>query len=393
MPPGRYKDFVKIKRMKPLVKPAIISKHYHCNMFYRTLLLLLIANTLFGQVINTATLDTTDFKVNGRATVEGYLDAYYAYDFNKPANNDRPYFVSMNRHNEINIILAFLDVKYSAKRVRARIVPGFGTYVNANYSKEAGTLKNLVEANAGYKLSKKKNIWVDAGVLGSPYTNESAVSKDHLAYTRSLGAENVPYYLSGVKLSVPLSDKVNSYFYVTNGWQQITDQNTGKSFGTQIEYRPNGNLLLDWNTYMGKERTISDSLTATRLFTDAFFIYKKNKWSATGCIYVGVDKTNFRDHVWWQGNIIGSCAFNSIVSASARFEYFNDDDGAVVTPVTGIKGFSSFGSSVGLNINPDPNLVFRTEARYLFSDQRVYQKDSNPADNSFTVTGGVCVWF
>ncbi|NJN00112.1 MAG: outer membrane beta-barrel protein, partial [Phormidesmis sp. RL_2_1] len=53
------------------------------------------------------------------------------------------------------------------------------------------------------QLFKNKQIWLDAGVFGSPYTNESAISKDHLMYTRSFAPEYVPYYLAGVKLSVP----------------------------------------------------------------------------------------------------------------------------------------------------------------------------------------------
>lgn len=125
-------------------------------------------------------MDSSDFKVKGKVTVEGYVDGYYAYNFNQPEHGDQPYFVSMARHNEVNINLAFVDVKYSSSRVRARMVPGFGTYVNSNYARETGLLKNLIEANVGIRIFKTKGIWLDVGVLGSPYTNESAISKDHL---------------------------------------------------------------------------------------------------------------------------------------------------------------------------------------------------------------------
>lgn len=165
------------------------------------LLSLLFPGLGYSQVINTATLDTTDFNFEGKVRVEGYLDVYWGYDFTKPADGNRPYFVSMSRHNEITVNLAYIDVKYSSSRLRARFVPGFGSYINANYATEPGTLKNIVEASAGVRMFKDKNIWIDGGVLGSPYTNESAISKDHLAYTRSFAPEYVPYYLSGVKLS------------------------------------------------------------------------------------------------------------------------------------------------------------------------------------------------
>lgn len=113
----------------------------------------------------------------------------------------------MQRNNELNVNLAFIDLRYRTDNFRARLIPGFGSYVNANYTNENGTLKNIIESSVGFKLFKNKNIWADVGILGSPYTNESAISKDHLMYTRSFAPEYVPYYLSGVKFTVPLYQK------------------------------------------------------------------------------------------------------------------------------------------------------------------------------------------
>src|SRR6478609_5746578 len=180
-------------------------------------------NSVSAQVVNTGMLDTTGGEHIGKIVVGAYIDAYYGYNFSKPASGDLPYLVSMNRNNEANINLAYVDVRYNASRLRGRLVPGFGTYMNANYTNETGSLKNIVEATIGVKPFEKKDIWVDFGVLGSPYTNESAISRDHLMYTRSLAAENVPYYLAGAKVTAPLGKKVTSYVYLLNGWQQIKD--------------------------------------------------------------------------------------------------------------------------------------------------------------------------
>jgi hypothetical protein len=349
--------------------------------------------TAMAQVINTATMDTADYQLKGRLTVEGYLDLYYAYNFNKPVSKDQPYLVSMSRHNETNVNLAFVDLKYSSSRVRARVAPGFGTYMNANYANEQGTLKHFVEANAGYKIWKRKNIWIDAGVLGSPYTNESAISKDHLAYTRSLSAENVPYYLSGVKLSMPLSRNVNAFVYILNGWQQIIDQNEGKSIGTQFEWRPNKNLLVNWNTYLGNDRSAIDSAQGLRTFSDIFLIYTKQKWSITSCVYGGRQKTTEETRAWWQANLIARYAINTMLSITGRVEYFKDTEGAIVIPITNETGFTTFGSSLGINVTPDSNLQFRAELRHFVSNKSVYQRESTTRNASTTITVGACVWF
>lgn len=348
---------------------------------------------VFSQIVNTATMDSSDYVVKGKVTIEGYVDTYYAYNFNDPEGKDIPYFVSMSRHNEVAINLAFVDVKYSSQRLRARVVPGFGTYVNANYSSEPGSLINLIEANVGVKLFKHKGIWIDAGVLGSPYTNESALSKDHLAYTRSLAAENVPYYLSGAKATLPISSKVTAYLYFLNGWQQIIDQNSNKSFGSQLEVRPNNNLLISWNTYIGKERTAKDSVEGTRFFSDAYFIYKKEKLSMTGCVYYGIQEHFENNYNWMQANIITRYNFTPVVSSTVRFEYFKDKNAVLIVPIVSGADFETLGASVGVDFLIENNVLFRTEARQLFSGNNIYLDRGKPAATSLTLTASLCAWF
>ena len=347
-----------------------------------------------AQIVNTGVMDTSDFRYQGKVTIEGYIDAYYSYDFNKPANGNRTYFVSMARHNEMTINLTFVDIKYSSTRLRARFVPGFGTYTNANYANEPGALKNIIEANAGIKLFKSKSIWFDFGVFGSPYTNESAISKDHLAYTRSFAPENVPYYLSGAKISLPLSKKINAYLYLINGWQQMQDANTGKSIGTQLEYRPNNNWLLNWNTYIGSETSSVNPEFGTRYFTDFYFIYSKGKWSATGCTYIGLQKRDgLQDATWWQANLIGRYDLSPKLSVTGRAEYLKDRHEVLINPITGVAGFSCYSGSLGLNAKPAENMLFRVEYRGFYSVKDVFERGGSPTQTSSMLTGNVTVWF
>ncbi len=347
----------------------------------------------FSQIVNTAVMDTSDFRYQGKVTVEGYVDAYYSYDFNKPQDGNRSYFVSMNRHNEMTINLAFIDLKYSSNRMRARLVPGFGTYINANYSAENGTLKNLVEASAGLKIWADKDIWVDVGVFGSPYTNESAISKDHLAYTRSFAPEYVPYYLSGVKVSFPIADKLNGFVYLLNGWQQIVDANKNKSIGTQLEYRPSNNWLVNWNTYIGNENSATDPFVGTRYFTDVFFIYSKNKWSLTGCAYLGSQEQANGTANWWTTNLIARYDLTKKVSVTGRVEYFSDEKGVQIASINPANNFSTYSSSLGVNVKVSENMLWRTEGRTFFSENEVYQREGAFVANSSMITTNITLWF
>jgi hypothetical protein len=339
-------------------------------------------------------MDTTSFNHKGKVSIEGYVDAYYAYNFNKPSDNDQPYFVSMARHNEITINLAYVDIKYSSSRIRGRFVPGFGTYMNSNYASEQGSLKNIVEASAGVKLSSSKNVWLDFGIFGSPYTNESAISRDHLAYTRSFAPEYVPYYLAGAKLTLPLSSKVTSYFYLINGWQQIRDQNKNKSIGTQIEYRPNHYLLINWDTYVGNEHSAVDSTIGTRYFTDLYLIYTKGKFSATSCAYIGSQEQANRNHgVWWQANFIARYYLTQKLSTTGRVEYFHDRRGVQIAPITQVPWFSSYSCSLGLNYALAENILLRLEGRTFFSDKDVYIRNGEAVRTSNTITSNITLWF
>ena len=364
----------------------------------------IIFPNLFSQVANTGIMDTTGGIGIKQLSIGGYIDTYYGGTFSKTSGNNIPYFVSMARNNEVNINLMYLDLRYHTKNFRARIVPGFGTYINANYASEPGSLKNIVEASAGFKISKKKDIWLDAGVLGSPYTNESAISKDQLVYTRSFAPEYVPYYLTGAKLTFPTTNKSKFSIYLINGWQQIQDVNGNKSLGTQLEFHPNKYALINWNTYIGNESSSVNPSFKTRYFSDVYLIYSKNKISASACVYFGNQTVEGGDNFWGQINVMGKYTFTPKLSLSGRLEYFEDKRGVQVRSVNNYDKpgslndifipFNSYSGSLCFNYKINDNALFRLEGRQFYSKENNYQ-DSNgaPSKNMTWLISNVTVWF
>lgn len=350
-----------------------------------------------AQVVNTASIDTLESTAMGHLGIGGYIDTYYGFNFSQPSSGDNPYFVNSARHKEMTINLAYLDLRYRSTRMRARLVPGFGTYMNANYANEPGTLKNIVEGYVGVNLSPKRNIWLDVGVLGSPYTNESAISKDHLMYTRSFAPEYVPYYLSGAKLSIPLNKKWNANFFLSNGWQVIQDNNDKKSLGAQVEFRPNDEMLFNGNTFIGDERNNLNPDFRTRYLLDFFWIYKpkKSRWDATATAYAGWQQMSAENtRQWWQANIIGRYTINSTVSISGRVEYFHDPQLVFIAPITGVSGFRTYSSGLCLNVKITENAMFRFEGRQFYSSDAVYfDADDHLAHHSALLIANLTAWF
>jgi hypothetical protein len=76
--------------------------------------------------------------------ISGYLEAYYGYDVNKPANHMRPAFMySYNRAQEFNVNLGYAKLSYTGSGIRANLALAVGSYMNANYAGESGTLKTF----------------------------------------------------------------------------------------------------------------------------------------------------------------------------------------------------------------------------------------------------------
>lgn len=177
-----------------------------------------------------------------KITCGGFIDTQWAYDFNSPPNGDRAFTTQPARSNEFSINLAFIDVKIDSPRTRGRLALQAGTSVQSNYSSEPknGTVsggdlsRHIQEARIGYAIGDRT--WVDAGIFFAHVGAESWISKENLTLTRSLVADYSPYYLSGVKLTHAWSDRLSTQLLVTNGWQNISENNTEKNLGTAIEY-------------------------------------------------------------------------------------------------------------------------------------------------------------
>ena len=203
---------------------------------------------LLLPVLLSAQIDTSAINFS----VSGYAEPYYGYDLHEPADGNRPGFVyAHNRHNEFNLNIGFIKATVNAQRFRGNFAIMAGTYTNANLSAEPSTLRNLYEANAGIKISKKHDLWVDAGIFGSHIGFESAVGKDCWTLTRSMMAENSPYFESGAKLSY--TSPSGQWFLsalALNGWQRIqrVSGNSLISGGTQIQFKPNSNITLNSST-------------------------------------------------------------------------------------------------------------------------------------------------
>ncbi len=326
--------------------------------------------------------------------INGYLETYYVYDFGNPTDHNRPDFLySFNRHNEVNMNFGFIQADYETDKVRGKLALMTGTYANANLAAEPGVLKNIFEANAGVKISKTKNLWVDAGVFASHIGFESAVGADCWNMTRSILAENSPYFLSGAKISYT-SDNGEWFLsgLVLNGWQRIqrVPGNQLPGFGHQVTWTPNERVTLNSSSFVGSDTP--DSLRLMRYFHNFYGQFQFNpKFGLIAGFDIGAQQQaeGSSDYdVWYSPVVIAQYAPNAKLSFAARAEYYSDAGEVIISTGTP-NGFGTFGYSVNMDIRVAENVLWRLEARTFNSREDDIFIDSNEnrtASNYFAGT-------
>ena len=356
---------------------------------------LLFSAAIIMAAVTTQAQDST--KTNN-LTISGYAEIYYGFDFNRPVNNTRPGFVySHNRHNEVNLNLGFIKANYDNGLIRANVALMAGTYTNANLAAEPGVLKNIFEANAGIKLSKSANLWLDAGIFSSHIGFESAVSKDCWVLTRNIASENTPYYEAGAKLTYITNDgKLTLSGLYLNGWQRIQrqDANSKPAGGVQLTYKPSGSITLNYSNYLGVEG--ADSVGVKRFYNNFYGIFQVTKVLG---LTLGFDYGS-------QQQAKNSSAYYHVLSPVAiaryqlaskwamagRIEYYQDKNGVFIATGTP-NGFKTTGYSLNLDYAPVSNAVIRLEGKVYDSKDEVFTRFGNPINTNPLITASFAVSF
>lgn len=315
--------------------------------------------------------------------ISGYAEVYYQQDFPNPKSNTRPGFVySHNRNNEVSLNLGLIKAAYKTDHVRANLGLGVGSYMNANYTAEEGVLKNVYEANIGIKLSKDHSLWLDAGILPSHIGFESAIGADCFTLTRSMMADNSPYFESGAKLSYNTDNgKWDMAVLVLNGWQRIqrAEGNTTPAWGHQVTFRPSDKITLNSSSFIGND--FPDDERRMRYFHNLYGQFKiSNQFALIAGFDIGTqqkEKSVSGYNIWYTPVLIARYSPAEKVSVAARGEYYEDKNGVIIASGTS-NGFRTLGASLNLDYQIFPNLVWRTEVKNLNSKGVVFlNRDEN----------------
>lgn len=325
-----------------------------------------------------------------------FVDAYYTYSFNEPASGNVDYAYNHSRHNEFNVNLALVGAKYSSTNLRANLALQAGTYPQYNYAAEPSLTQHIYDANVGVRLYK--HMWLDAGIFGSSHIGfESAVSKDNWTLTRSMAAENTPYYASGAELNFEPSDKLLISVLAINGWQVIHDNNSNKAVGYQVTWKPNSKFGFNTSSYFGEAYNSPDSSALMRYFNHAYVYYHPvQKISLALICDIGLQQTRHKgiyDGTWVNPTFLCKLTASKKWALCYRAEYYNDSKNLIFTSTPGHVPFKTLGTSLNLDYTGIDNVMLRVEGKYFSSEKEVYTTKSGLSKTSALVTTSIAWWF
>jgi hypothetical protein len=85
-----------------------------------------------------------------------------------------------------------------------------------------------------------KGLQVDVGKFVTPHGAEVIETKDNWNYSRGiLFSFAIPYYHFGMRAKYAFNDKYALTGFFVNGWNNVVDNNTGKTYGMSFAWTPN----------------------------------------------------------------------------------------------------------------------------------------------------------
>jgi hypothetical protein len=305
-------------------------------------------------------------KVPSPFTFSGYLETYYSFDFNRPSDHLKPDFIyNFKRHNEFNINLGVVSGQYQKDKARSTVALMFGNYAQYNLADEPQWAQWIYEASIGLKISEK--IWVDFGIMPSHIGFESAIGADNWHLTRSINAENTPYYLTGSRLSYAIDPKTDLTIWLTNGWQNIQkkDNLNSLSLGLKLDRKFSNKLSTSYANFFGDQST--SPIFQPRFFNNWVIMYTPEKWGFLVGADYGVDYYSTRS-ISWQGYTFSIRRnLNEHFILAARGEYYSDPKGIILSEGMKISGVSS-----NLDYQIQENALLRFEFRQFLSPDPVF---------------------
>lgn len=358
------------------------------------LFLLLTTGTLFAEEPATSPFQ-----------ISGFVDTYYSFNFNRPDSNRNTIAGTSSNfdffHNAFSLSTAEVVFLKTAEPVGFRVDLDFGATTDFVHGgpigAHPGTHPVTTESETYKNIQQAYLTWVtpigltlDMGKFVTHMGAEVIESKDNWNYTRSLlFCCAIPYYHAGLRASYPVADWVYINGYVLNGWNNVFENNNGKTFGAQIGITPIKQLpiILNWvgpeDGLLATENLHVYDVVATLNLTDQFALMLNYDLGTGDALATGESQSysGIAAYARWMADPIG---------AAVRYEIFDDDDGIVfAVPGNTVQEITLTGE-----YRVASALLIRLEYRHDRADEEIFEDEGGGVtDTQNRVIAGVVYTF
>lgn len=193
------------------------------------------------------------------------LEGFYQYNWNRPydrINLLRAYDTRANVFGiqQANIIVESAPKVEAGRRFGARVDLQFGQATETVQGSAANeprpdVYRNIWQAYGSYVFPVGRGLQADFGKFASILGYETNYAKDNNQFSRAYLFNFLPFYHSGLRVSLPVNDKVTVMYMLTNGIQQTEDFNNFKSNHFAAVVKPIGSVTWTTSYYFGQEQS------------------------------------------------------------------------------------------------------------------------------------------
>ncbi len=382
----------------------LIAFNRHKNTIFLLLSLMALSMPLAAQSKMDSLTDdmkTEMFRRLKHFTFGFYVDAYYngTLKSKNDTSNVVPYSSNCPIQNQIRLNVAALEISYTADWVRGKLAIQFGDAPNLLAAPQAQFIKNLRQANFGFRLSKK--IWLDFGFFLNPVGIESSWPVLNYLSTVSVGGYYEPGSVLGVKLTWNASEKFWGGIMLGNPYSLAYAKNTHMAGLMFVYYVPIPGLTINYNNFFGNQALVDAEIDNNILYNNLIVRYNPlDQLFLTGQLDFaaqtnsGMKPDTMKTATMFSGMVEAKYTFLKKYSVSGRYEFFNDYDGFLSEPLfynNQWRGLNVQGFTVGFEYKPVNIGYIRIEYRHLFAPEGYYVFHGGQSDQlqSVVFTTGV----
>ncbi len=350
-------------------------------------------------------------------TLSAAAEVFYQWNFNDPSNGITAARAFDNRHNTFTISNVMVDVAWDYAGVVGRAALQVGNTPSSYYLSEPGLSgaagtpatsselwKYVQQAYAGYRFPVGRGLLLQAGLFLSPIGPEGMPVRENWTWSRSTLFFALPYYHTGLRASLPVTERWAVTLAGYNGWNAVIDNNSEKSISLQLTYALAQRLALSFLYFGGVERpTSAPEGRAWRHLFDAHATWVVNPLvSLLFHLDAGFEPNDLAPSFWVGGALAARFSVRPWLFVAARGDVLHERWGRATPIFFGVPLVGS--ATLTVEARPHERVSFRLEYRHDEASAELYFRGHLAGDglqtpwvpnsrSQNTLTLGATSWF